>query len=68
MQNLRLMYSAAADYLENEVYRWVKAHFPSRQYGLLTINIAESMNLLLRHARSLPIIPLFENIRSHVQR
>ena len=70
MQNLRVMHLAGANYLENEVglHRWARAHFPSRRYDLLTTNIAENMNSLLRHARSLPIIPLVDYIRSHVQR
>ncbi|KAJ4717141.1 MuDR family transposase [Melia azedarach] len=70
MQNLWVMHPAAVDYLENEIglHRWARAHFPSRRYDLLTTNIAESMNSLLRHARSLPIIPLVDYIRPHVQR
>ncbi|KAJ4723136.1 Transposase, MuDR, MULE transposase domain protein [Melia azedarach] len=67
--------STAVPSSRNQFIRWLppvapsaRAHFPSRQYDLLTTNIAESMNSLLRHARSLPIIPLVDYTRSHVQR
>ena len=42
--------------------------FPVRRYDLITINIAESMNSTLKHARKLPITPLMESIHAMVQK
>lgn len=69
MHNLKLMHSKAANYLENEVgfNRWTR-HFLSRWYNMMTMNIVESMNSLLRHVRSLPIISLVECIMSLIQK
>lgn len=55
MQNLRMMHPTTTEYLENDVglHRWTRAYFPSRRYNLLTTNIVESMNSLLRHIHSL---------------
>lgn len=62
------MHPAIVKYMKNDVglYIWAMSHFLSRQYDMQTINIAKSMNSLLKHARSLPIIALTDNIRSLV--
>ena len=37
------------------------------RYNILTTNIAECMNAILKDAREMPIIPLLDNIRSKLQ-
>lgn len=64
------MHPTTTKYLKDDVglHMWARLHFSSRQYDMQTINIAESMNSLLRHVRSLPIIALTDYIRSLIQR
>ncbi len=60
----------AAKYLEESVgcSRWARAEFSSRRYNMMTTNIAESMNALLKEARSLPVLSLLNYIRMTIQR
>ena len=46
---------------------WAKSHFPGKRYNIMTTNIAECMNAVLRDARSLPIVSLLESIRNLLQ-
>ena len=70
MNKLRSIHPDAANYLENDVgfHRWARCHFPVRRYDIMTTNIAESMNALLKEARTLPIVALADWIRSVLQR
>ena len=54
--------------IEDDICKWSHAYCPIRRYNLMTINIVESMNLALRHARKLPITPLMESIRAMLQK
>ena len=46
----------AYNYLNEVGYpKWARAHFGGRRYNIMTTNIAESMNSVMRYARFLPI-------------
>ena len=47
--------------------KWARSHFPGNRYNIMTTNIAECMNAVLRDARSLPIVSLLESIRNLLQ-
>ena len=47
--------------------KWARALFPGNRYSIMTTNIAECMNAILRDARSLPLVPLLEVIRLLLQ-
>ncbi|XP_019093349.1 PREDICTED: uncharacterized protein LOC109129530 [Camelina sativa] len=51
-----------------DVRMWTRVHFLGDRYNLLTSNIAESMNNVMSHARSYPIVQLLEEIRSMMTR
>lgn len=56
---------SCADYLIGIGFEhWARSHFPGNQYNIMTSNVAESWNAVLREARELPIMPLLEYIRS----
>ena len=50
------------------IERWSRAFCPVRRYELMTSNIAENINSVLRHARKLPICSLIEFIRDRLQK
>ena len=47
--------------------KWARSHFPGTRYNIMTTNIAECMNAVLRDARSLPIVSLLESIKNLIQ-
>ena len=47
--------------------KWARSFFPGNSYNIMTTNIAEYMNVVLRDARSLPLISLLEAIKSLIQ-
>ena len=53
--------------MEANPEKWARSHFPGMRYNIMTTNIAECMNGILRDARSLPIVPLLESIRALIQ-
>lgn len=54
-----------AEYLlEIGLEHWARAQFPGKRYNVMTSNLAESWNGVLREARELPVIRLVEFIRS----
>src|ERR1051325_9811735 len=56
-------------YLEDVgIARWARFHCPGRRYSLMTSNIAESLNALLKEPRGLPIATFIEYIRALLQR
>lgn len=55
--------ACAAYLLEIGVEHWARAHFPGKSYNIMTSNLAESWNSVLREAREYPIIPIIEFIR-----
>ena len=70
LQKLWQINAEAARYLEENVEcnRWARAEFSSRRYNMMTTNIAESMNALLKEARTLPVLSLLHYIRMTLQR
>ena len=53
--------------MEASPEKWARAFFPGNRYSIMTTNIAECMNAVLRDARSLPLVPLLEAIRLLLQ-
>ncbi|XP_010513344.1 PREDICTED: uncharacterized protein LOC104789323 [Camelina sativa] len=43
---------------------WTRAYFLGERYNVMTTNVAESLNAVLKEARELPIISLLEFIRT----
>ena len=63
------MNPAVAQYLTHiGVQKWARSHFPGLRYNIMTTNIAESFNALVKNARGLPITMLVEFIRGTLQR
>lgn len=55
-------------YLSDANYeKWARGHFRRRRYNIMTTNISESLNAVLKDARDLPIVPLIEYIRKMLQ-
>ncbi|KAL0541309.1 hypothetical protein IC582_021351 [Cucumis melo] len=50
------------------IARWSRVHCPGRQYNMMTTNIAESMNSILKEPRDLPIASFVEHVRALLQR
>ncbi|OAO89327.1 hypothetical protein AXX17_ATUG01860 [Arabidopsis thaliana] len=56
---------ACAWYLEPVgICHWTRAYFLGKRYNVMTSNVAESLNAVLKEARELPIISLLEFIRT----
>ncbi|XP_034197459.1 uncharacterized protein LOC117612938 [Prunus dulcis] len=52
-----------AQYLESaRLHKWSRAHMDGRRYNVMTTNIAESINPVLRFARMLPMVHLIDEI------
>ncbi|XP_056847461.1 uncharacterized protein LOC108831235 [Raphanus sativus] len=57
--------ASCADYLIGIGFaHWARSHFHGRRYNIMTSNIAESWNAVLREAREYPILALIEFIRA----
>ncbi|CAN7097284.1 unnamed protein product, partial [Brassica rapa subsp. narinosa] len=55
---------SCADYLIGIGFEhWARSHFKGQRYNIMTSNVAESWNAVLREAREYPILPLVEFIR-----
>ena len=68
MCEMRNISTQAVEYLsEIEVERWARYKFPFTRYNIMTTNIAECMNAILRDAREMPLVPLLESIREKLQ-
>ncbi|XP_022842149.1 uncharacterized protein LOC111365876 [Olea europaea var. sylvestris] len=69
MTQIRTIRPSMASYLERAgISTWSRAHFVGNRYNVMTNNIAESLNSVLRRQRSFPITSLIENITSLMQR
>ncbi|XP_022880619.1 uncharacterized protein LOC111397883 [Olea europaea var. sylvestris] len=69
MEQIRRVSERAHWYLERAGYSfWSRALFIGHRYNIMTNNNAESLNTMLREARSLPITCLVEHIRSTMQK
>ncbi|XP_013745523.2 uncharacterized protein LOC106448146 [Brassica napus] len=59
------MNASCAEYLEGIGFEhWARVHFSGKRYDVMTSNIAESWNSVLREAREYPILALVEFIIS----
>ncbi|XP_033142881.1 uncharacterized protein LOC117132524 [Brassica rapa] len=53
-----------ADYLRKADFRkWTRAYSPANRFNIMTSNLAESINSLLKVSREYPIVCLFDTIR-----
>ncbi|GAA0154126.1 hypothetical protein LIER_12201 [Lithospermum erythrorhizon] len=56
------------DYLiDVDPKKWALCYFPARRYSIMTTNIAESMNALLKEAREFPILGMLETIKKVIR-
>ena len=68
MSMIQSVSQGAYNYLNEVGYpKWARAHFNGRRYNIMTTNIAESMNAVVRYAHSLPITNLVEYLRMTIQ-
>ncbi|XP_022559956.2 uncharacterized protein LOC111206832 [Brassica napus] len=57
--------ASCADYLIGIGFdHWARSHLPGRRYNIMTSNVAESWNAVLREAIEYPILALVEFIRA----
>lgn len=62
---IKTMNAACAEYLIDIGFQhWARVHFNGNRFNVMTSNIAESWNSVLREAREYPILALVEFIRS----
>ncbi|XP_033139774.1 uncharacterized protein LOC117133063 [Brassica rapa] len=62
---IKTMDPACAEYLlDIGLEHWARSHFPGKRYNIMTSNLAESWNSVLREAREFPVIPLIDFIRT----
>ncbi|XP_047259007.1 uncharacterized protein LOC124891252, partial [Capsicum annuum] len=64
LNSLKERCPSAAAYLEHDVglKKWSRAHFPGNQFNVMTSNIAESLNSILRDEREYPVASIFNSI------
>lgn len=55
--------NCAAYLIEIGFEHWARSHFPGNRYNVMTSNLAESWNSVLREAREFPIVQLVDFIR-----
>ncbi|CAE5975476.1 unnamed protein product [Arabidopsis arenosa] len=66
---LSLADNKMAHYLwDLDVKKWSRACAPANRYNIMTSNLAESLNSLLKESREYPIVCLFDTIRSTLTR
>lgn len=67
--DIRIQKPGLAIYLENvDVRLWSRANFPGNRYGIMTSNIAESLNRVLLNAREYPIACFLEELRKLISK
>lgn len=55
--------SSCAEYLTEVGFEhWARAHFSGNRYNIMTSNVAETWNSVLKEAREYPIVALVEFI------
>ena len=61
-EEIRRMFPSVAKYLEDDVKfeRWSKAHFKGNRYEVMTTNIAESVNSMMKKAREYPMTAMID--------
>ncbi|CAA7051646.1 unnamed protein product [Microthlaspi erraticum] len=62
---IELLSPACAEYLRSiGFHRWIRSHCDGDRYNIMTSNVVESHNAVLKEARELPIVSTLEYIRS----
>lgn len=62
---IKIINASCAEYLMSMGFEhWARAHFSGNRYNIMTSNVAETWNSVLREAREYPIVALVEFIRS----
>ncbi|CAE6074247.1 unnamed protein product [Arabidopsis arenosa] len=62
--DIRISNSNLAAYLEEaDLRKWARCFAPSHRYNIMTTNIAESLNSMLKEPRELPVLSLLETMR-----
>ena len=63
---LSARYPSIARYLQEQVRfeMWSRAHFKGNRYNIMTTNMSESMNAMLKDVRDYPVIALFNFIQA----
>ncbi|KAF3682704.1 hypothetical protein FXO38_01176 [Capsicum annuum] len=61
---LKERFSSAVAFLEHGVVfeKWSRAHFPGNRFNVMTSNITESLNSMLRDEREYPVVAIFNSI------
>lgn len=54
--------------VEADITKWSRAYAPANRYNIMTSNLAESLNSVLKVPREYPIVCLFDTIRSILTR
>ncbi|XP_024036966.1 uncharacterized protein LOC127898818 [Citrus sinensis] len=69
LEGLWMLHSGATDYLENSVgtCNWARSEFKGRRYNILTTNIVESVNSLIREPQKFPVTHLVDHFRKTLQ-
>ncbi|KAH9715045.1 SWIM-type domain-containing protein [Citrus sinensis] len=69
LEGLWMLHSGAADYLDNNVgtCNWARSEFEGRRYSILTTNIAESVNFLMREPQKFPVTHPVDHFRKTLQ-
>ena len=68
MRQLDIINIRAHEYVkEANLEKQARTFFPDNRYNIMTTNIAKYINVILRDARSLSLIPLFEVLRLLLQ-
>ena len=63
MNEIQKVDERVAKYLQDVGYsKWARSHFDGLHYNIMTTNIAESMNSVLKNPRQLPIHMLLDSI------
>ena len=68
-RQLQMISSRTATYIiDAGVERWARSHSTKKRYNIMTTGIAESLNVVLKDARDLPILQLIEELRYLLQK
>ena len=53
---------------DSDPTRWARSHFISKRYNIMTTNISECLNAVLKESRNCPIVALVDSFRVVLQR
>ncbi|XP_050936236.1 uncharacterized protein LOC127144368 [Cucumis melo] len=68
MRWMESMYPSIRDYLSKVSFeKWARAYCTRKRYQMMTTNISESLNAVLKESRDLPVAALLDSIRQILQ-